>query len=147
MLEHEMYPLISLRFQKDYKIFYEIPLLNSRKKIDIVCLKKNYKKSKNPEIIAIEAKVKDRKKVLHQALTRLSVADKVYIALYENYISDNFLRCPTIEKYNIGVISVNGNASIVKKAKKSQLIIPSRKKRIIDDIMVNNIEVRFDAGD
>ena len=112
-----MYPLIGSRFKNDYIVGYEIPLLNSRKRIDVLCLHKNYQREKNPELIAIEAKIRDKKRVLHQAFTRLSCVDKVYIALHENSISTDFLNCSTINKYNIGVISVNSNAKIIKKQK------------------------------
>lgn len=130
-----MYPLIRSKFQRNYIVGYEIPLLNSRKRIDVLCLQKNYQKKKNPELIAIEAKVKDKKRVLHQAFTRLSCVDKVYIALHENSISEDFLNCSTINKYNIGVMSVNGNAKIIKKAKKSHLLVESRKKRTINRLL------------
>ncbi|MCJ7571716.1 MAG: hypothetical protein MUO82_07550 [Candidatus Thermoplasmatota archaeon] len=132
-----MYSLIGSQFEKNYIVSYEVPLLNSRKKIDVLCLNKNYHKKRNIELIAIEAKVKDRKKVLYQAFTRLSCVDKVYIAIYEKHISDEFLNCSTINKYSIGVMSVNSKAKIIKKAKKSNLLIPSRKERIINNLLDN----------
>ena len=87
MLEREMYPLIASEFQDNYIVKFEVPLLKtSRKIIDVVCLSKDYPNTDSPELVAIEAKIKDWRKVLRQAFTRLFVADKVYIALYEDSV-------------------------------------------------------------
>jgi len=136
MHEREMYPLIASKFEHNYIIKYEVPLLeSSRKIIDIVCLSRNYASTDNSELIAIEVKIKDWRKVIKQAFTRLFVADRVYIALHESNIPNNFLSTPVINNSNIGVISVNGRAKIIKKSGKSQFTIQSRKRKLIASMM------------
>lgn len=138
MYEREMYPIIASEFENNYIVKYEIPLLkSSRKIIDIVCLERNHVNKKNPELIAIEAKIKDWKRVIRQAFSRLFVADKVYIALYEDAIPDNLLNNPIINNRNFGVISVNGRANIILEAKKSDFTMQNRKKYIIDTMIEN----------
>jgi len=136
--EKEMYPLIASKFEHNYIVKYEVPLLgSSRKIIDVVCLSKNYMNTNNPELIAIEAKIKDWRKVIKQAFTRLFVADKVYIALYEYNIPNNFLSNPVINSSNIGVISVNGRAKIIKESGRSQFTMQNRKRKLIASMIGN----------
>jgi len=139
MREKEMYPVIASEFENKYIVEYDVKLLRSSKKIiDIVCLEKGYPNKKNPELIAIEVKLKDWKRVIKQAFSRLFVADKVYIALYENAIPDSLLENNAINNNNIGIISVNDEANIIVEAKESEFTMQNRKKYIIDTMIENN---------
>jgi len=134
-----MYPVIASEFENKYIVEYDVKLLRSSKKIiDIVCLEKGYPNKKNPELIAIEVKLKDWKRVIKQAFSRLFVADKVYIALYENAIPDSLLENNAINNNNIGIISVNDEANIIVEAKESEFTMQNRKKYIIDTMIENN---------
>lgn len=82
------------------------------RKIDIVGVK-------NRKVVAIEAKVKDWKKALQQAITCKLCSHYVYVAFWHQCLPQNMF---VFEKYGIGVMSVNGFVKIIKKAKKSDMI-------------------------
>lgn len=127
--EGRMYPKISELFEKDYYIFYNYTIPdNSKREIDLVCLEK----SKCSEIVAVEVKLKDWKNALRQSFKRLFYVDKCYIALPASYVERVDL--DTIKKFGIGLISVDGKAEIIMKARKSDKVMSWRREMLLNDL-------------
>jgi hypothetical protein len=129
--ERELYPKISELFRNDYHIFFEYKIPDSsRREIDILCVKKQ---KRNPELIAIETKISNWKKVISQAFTRLFYVDKSYIAIPQEYV--NKVDREILEMDGIGLISVEGSAEIVVEAKKSKRTFKWRREMLLNDVM------------
>lgn len=128
MREKELYPKISELFQDSHHVFtqYRIPD-NSWREIDVLCVRKRKR-----ELIAIEAKVRDWKKAVNQAFTRLFYVDESYIAIPHEHI-------PKVDRKilrtdGIGLISINSNAEILIEPTKSRITLDWRKEMLLDDI-------------
>lgn len=127
--ESRMYPKISKLFEKDYYIFYNYIIPDdSRREIDLVCLEK----CKCSEVVAVEVKVKDWKRALRQSFKRLFYVDRCYIALSASYVER--IDLDMIGKYGIGLISVDGKAEIIMKARKSDKVISWRREMLLNDL-------------
>lgn len=135
MRERQMYKLIGQEFSEQYIVKFEFPVNKTRRHVDILCLNKKYNEGLS-ELIAIEVKVRDWKRVLHQAYSHLFFADNVYIALHEKYIPKNHQKCEEfLDAVGIGLISFNGKANILKEPRSSELINSIRKETIINKII------------
>ena len=99
--------------QRQLRFYREVPLISKR--IDYLCVDQELK-----ELIAIEIKVKDWKRALQQALTYRLGANKVYIALWHEYI--HRIDKEVLDRYGVGILEVNGNVEIKQKAKPSPVI-------------------------
>ncbi len=131
MREGRLYPKISELFEEDYFVFYKYRIPdNSRREIDILCLKKY----EYPELIAIEVKIRDWKRALKQSFKRLFYVDKCYIALSKEYVER--VDVSKVSKYGIGLISVDGCAKIVLEAEKSNRVLNWRKEMLLKDLMI-----------
>ena len=91
----------------------EVPLYRS--KIDIVTVNPD-----NKQVVAIEAKISNWYRALQQATSYSMCADRVYLALWHEFI--HRVDIEILDKYGIGLLSVNGSVEEVKKAKKSKFI-------------------------
>lgn len=132
--ERELYPKISELFKNDYHIFFEYRIPDgSKREIDILCIRKQ-----NPELIAIETKIKNWKKALNQAFTRLFYVDKSYIAIPKEYADK--VDCKVLEMDGIGLISVDGSAEILKDAKRSERTLEWRR-----EMLLKNVAKSYDA--
>gem|GEM_PF-5546757 len=130
MRERSLYPKVSKLFYRDYYVFFEYkPPDNSKREIDILCLDK---RRNNSELLAVEVKISNWKKVVSQAFTRLFYVDRCYIAVPENMVSK--IDIDMLKRDGIGVISVDGYAKVVMDAKKSKRTFEWRKKMIIEDL-------------
>jgi len=128
--ERELYPKVSELFARDYYVFFEYkPPDNSKREIDLLCVSK---RKSNLELIAVEAKLNDWKRVLSQAFTRLFYVDKSYIAVPENTV--NKIDIEILKRDGIGLISVDGHAKIILEARKSNKTFEWRKEMIIKDV-------------
>ena len=117
--ETDLYPAIKNTGPFSGKQFYyEIPIgawATSRKRIDLVVLK-------NQELISIEVKISNWKKVLQQAYSNLYVFDYSYVALWHKTIPN--VDIDIFKTLGIGILQVNGSCQEILKAKKSKLVIP-----------------------
>jgi len=86
-----------------YRSSKQVPL--GAKRIDLVCYRPDMK-----EIIAVEAKIRDWRKAVTQALSRRLCADKVYVAVpkpnFRRVDVDLFLR------YGLGLLEVSRDVKI-----------------------------------
>jgi len=114
--EKEFYPLLKRLFGDDYFVTSEVRF--GSKSIDVVCVSPEMK-----QVLAIEMKVSDWRKALHQALTYQLCADESYVALHRRYCSN--IDRSTFERYGIGLIAIDDYASIELPAKPSPRISPS----------------------
>ncbi|MBD3189088.1 MAG: hypothetical protein GF308_00505 [Candidatus Heimdallarchaeota archaeon] len=109
--EKDLYPIIIDHFiQKGFKCYLEVKYYS--RKIDIIA-------TKGKIIFAIEAKIANWQKALQQALTCKICANKVYIAMWHNFIH----RIPLnkVKQYGIGLLEIDGNVKEIIKPKKSKL--------------------------
>jgi len=128
--EKELYPKISELFQDNYLIFFEYRIPDSSKReIDVLCVGKQ---KRDPELIAIETKIKNWRKALNQAFTRLFYVDKSYIAIPEKYADK--VDTKILEIDGIGFISVDGSAEILIDAKKSERTLEWRREMLLKDV-------------
>lgn len=113
--------------KKKFKTYREVPALD--KKIDIVGVR-------NREIWAVEAKVKDWKRALQQAVTDRLFVDRVYVALWHEFAgrADEEI----YGKFGIGIMSVDGSVEIIKPAKKSKIAHASLVKKLTDGLRGEN---------
>jgi len=127
MYEHELFGPIKNIFSNTHSIEQEIPI--GSKCIDIVCARPKLQAINGSphfdEIVAVEVKLKDWRKAIRQALVYQLSAKKVYIAMYHKYA--NKVQDRILEKYGIGLISVNGDACIEKEARNSRYVIKTYK--------------------
>ena len=102
--------LVGYCYNKGLYFKREVPLFASR--IDLVMVN-----PKNNEVVAIEAKISNWYRALQQATSYTMCADKVYLALWDKYVhraNKEFL-----DRYGIGLLSVNGTVDIYHPARKS----------------------------
>ena len=92
-----------------YKV--EVPLYRS--KIDLVTVNPS-----NNEVVAIEAKISNWYRALQQATSYTMCANKVYIALWHEYA--HRVNHEILDRYGIGLLSVNGIVEEVHRAKNSR---------------------------
>jgi hypothetical protein len=78
----------------------EVPLFENR--IDLVIYNRRL-----TSIIAVEVKVDKWFRALQQAVLYRMCADKVYVALSEEFV--HRVDMPLMEKYGVGLLSVNGS--------------------------------------
>lgn len=104
-------PLQNYYENKECTVFSEVPMLS--RKIDLVSVNSDLS-----EIIAVEIKVNKWKNALQQALAYRIAADKVYVAIWYEYIH----RVPIdlFNKFGIGLLSVNGVVEKKLEAQKSR---------------------------
>ena len=108
--ELEMSNAIEAYLQQQFSTYYkEVPLFSKR--IDYVCID-------DDEIIAIEAKVKNWQKALRQAITYRICADKVYIALWHDFISRVESKKDIFSNFGVGILEVDGCVRVILEAKK-----------------------------
>jgi len=91
----------------------EVPL--GRKKIDLVAVD-----PRSRRVTAVEAKVRDWRSGLRQALIYRLCANRVYLA-----VEERFSRNPdedALAGYGVGLIAVDGQATVVTKARESGII-------------------------
>ena len=131
MKETDLYPAIKNTGPFAKKQFHhEIPIGDwdkSRKRIDLVVLE-------NQELISIEVKISNWKKVLQQAYSNLYVSDYSYVALWHKTIPN--VNTDIFKTLGIGILQVNGSCQEILKAKKSKLVIPRCKnyaRKVIED--------------
>jgi hypothetical protein len=99
----------------------EVPFLSKR--IDIVGVQ-----SESRQILAVEAKVRDWRKGLRQALTYRLCADEVYLALAAPYAkrADRGL----LAEFGVGLMAVDGSARLELNAWPSQVVAPAFAQKV-----------------
>ena len=107
--EYELMPVIESALNKDYQIEREVPMID--KFIDILAISKG---PDEKELVAIEAKVKNWKRAVQQAITYRLCADKVYIAIWHEFRHRVDLHI--LDDFGIGLMEVNGTIRIIKEA-------------------------------
>lgn len=91
----------------------EVPL--GAKRIDLVAFD-----PRSAEVTAVEAKVRDWRAGLRQAMIYRICADRVYLAVDERYAGR--IDCAALKPYGIGAIAVNGAAQVVLRARHSTIV-------------------------
>ncbi len=116
-------PVKELFRNKNYDIYDEIRLFS--RNIDLIAKRKS-------NLIAVELKLVDWKKAIHQASLDFRVANFSYIALPESIISRvNRKMYHDLLNTGIGLISVDGNAKIMMKSERSKKIQPVLRKKFL----------------
>jgi hypothetical protein len=102
--------LIHYCYDKNLRYSVEVPFFLS--KIDLVSIN-----PKNGEVIAVEAKVSNWARAIQQATSYTLCANRVYLALWHEYA--HRVDTQILDRYGIGLMSVNGNVEVVHEARKS----------------------------
>ena len=103
--------LINDSYEKDWHYTTEVPFYRS--KIDFVSVN-----PKNKEVIAIEAKISNWYRAIQQATSYTLCSNKVYLAMWYEFA--HRVNTDVLDRYGIGLMSVNGTVDIIHKAKKSK---------------------------
>jgi hypothetical protein len=108
-----------------YRSSKQVPL--GAKRIDLVCYRPDMK-----EIIAVEAKVRDWRKAVTQALSRRLCADKVYVAVPK----PNFrhIDVDVFSRYGLGLLEVSRDVKIEIQALQSTQIHASLRESVTNYI-------------
>jgi hypothetical protein len=109
--EKELYPQILELFDEDYFSAENIPL--GPKVIDLALISKS-----SGKVIAIEAKVKDWKRALRQALNYQLAADESYVAISRKH--SNAIDHDRFKKLGVGLIVVDLDA------RKADIMVPAK---------------------
>jgi len=109
--------------KQGFQCYKEVKVLEGR--VDLVAIK-------NKEIVAIEAKVRDWKKILPQVLCCKLFAQKVYAAFWHKYISNIPLQI--FKKHGIGLLSVNRQVNIILESRKNNELHRSIYEKLIKEI-------------
>lgn len=121
--------LVSNCYEKGLYYGIDVPLYRS--KIDLVSIN-----PKNKEVTAIEAKVSNWYRAIQQATSYTMCANKVYLALWHEYahrVNTEFL-----DRYGIGLLSVNGTVDEIHPAKKSKDVDKHLLDKIRNTVLNNN---------
>jgi hypothetical protein len=113
--ESELYPAVEALFEDKHIMGKEIAL--GSKRIDLVCVDKD-----SGKLIAVELKVKNWKRAMHQAWVYRTCANEAYIAIPEDRLG--LLDSRMLSAYGLGVIAIpaSGSARIAITAPQSQPI-------------------------
>jgi len=127
-------PLTEYFVKLGYRCTFEVTLPRTcNARVDIIAYRPDFS-----EIIAIEVKDRDLNGVLSQIILRQFYADKLYVALPEQYASTFKKRfIDILRKYCIGVLSVSG--PVVRE-------ILASKRRNIDKDIRNQVIQRIMRG-
>jgi len=107
----------------------EVPLYRS--KIDLVTIN-----STNKEVVAIEAKISNWYRALQQATSYTMCANKVYLAIWHEFA--HRVNTDVLDRYNIGLLSVNGFVEEIHKPKKSTEVDKNLISEIRNSILNKN---------
>ena len=120
-----------IKFLRNNKqiVVTEMPFLQRR--VDVV----GYQPS-NKSLVAVEAKIKNWRRAIRQAITCLLFADNVYIALPEEFI--HRVNLDEIGRFGIGLIQVNSKTEILKDPLSSSYISEYHKQWVIDHLEHNS---------
>jgi len=121
--------LIHYCYENNLRYAVEVPFFLS--KIDLVSLDQ-----RNNEVIAIEAKVSNWHRAIQQATSYTLCADRVYLALWHEFAHRVDIRL--LERYGIGLLSVDGKVEILQHAQKSQGFNKELMKKIKNFVYYNN---------
>jgi len=125
--EASLYPIIgSFLTGKNYKVAYEVRVGSFHPRIfDVVGVNAE-------ELISVEVKLNNFRRVLRQAITRLYYSDKVFVAFPEKYaIHVNSSYGRDLKRIGVGLLSVNGTVTEKVKAKQSTYLNAKRKKKLL----------------
>lgn len=114
-----------------FTVYEEVPMLGNR--IDIVATKKG-----GSEVIAVEVKVSDWKRAVQQAVLYRLVADRVYVAIWEDFV--HRVDFDVLRHFGIGVLEVNGYAKCVLPARTSRIIHETVRKRVMQTMKNGGLE-------
>lgn len=125
--EASLYPIIgSFLATRNCKVAYEVPVGRFHPRIfDVVGVN-------DEEVISVEVKLNNFRRVLQQAITRLHYSDKVFVAFPEKYalhVNSSYGR--DLKRIGIGLLSVNGTVTEKLKAKQSTYLNTKRKKKLL----------------
>ena len=106
-----------------FDVYEEVPMLGNR--IDIVA-------TKLTKVIAVEVKVADWKRAIQQAILYRLVADRVYVAIWEDFA--HRLDFDVFRHFGIGVLEVNGQTKCILPARTSRIIHETVRDRVMQII-------------
>ncbi|MEM4213935.1 MAG: hypothetical protein QXZ28_01945 [Candidatus Methanomethylicaceae archaeon] len=132
MKESSLYPLVkNFLDERGYEaIINALYGKYSPLQIDVIALNK-----RSLEVLSVEVKVNKFQRALQQGLQRMLFSDYVVLAfpeVYANHVNQHFSK--VLEIYGIGLYSINGNVKEILMPKRSSLIIPSLKLKLIKNI-------------
>lgn len=131
--EKQLYPQIEkFLVRRGFKTCQEVkPNNNSSRRVDVVGVKPRLK-----DVVAVEAKLSDYKRVMRQAMVGLFISDFVYISLPFGYANTVLTKHEDeLKELGIGVLGVNGKALEMLSPSRSAYVDPSRKQKLIDTVI------------
>lgn len=120
-------PLVKSYIEKGYKAYAEVQL--STRWIDVLLLNE-----RTSEVIAVELKLTEWKKAYRQAKVYQIAADYVYVGMPEEYVHRAVTNKSYFDDLGIGVLSINGVATEVIEAKKSEILSKGIKEGVIEKL-------------
>lgn len=125
MKEYELISPLKKSFErKGFKVYAEMSILGSV--IDLYCYNPSTHKT-----IAIEAKIKNWKEALSQALFYRYCAENVYVAMPKMYVHRAERGRHIFDSYGLGLLSINNRVIKVIEAKRSLHLDKHLQKRIL----------------
>lgn len=113
--------LISYYEQSENDVFVEVPMLSKR--IDVVL-------RRDDNIIAIEAKVKNWKRALQQAISYRLCADAVFIAIWKDFT--HRVDRQLLGEYGVGLIEMGEEPRVLVDSQRSWVIHKSVKREVLE---------------
>lgn len=117
--------------QKGYVTLREFPVGKwPPRRVDLIGIK-----IRSNQLICVEVKLKNFRRVLEQAYYRLLFSDFVYIAfpyLYAIYV--NRVYRDILKEHGLGLMAVDGNARVLISPQRSEILEEDYKKYVINSI-------------
>ena len=111
---------------QDYTVYEEVPLL--ARKVDVIA-------KKGKKVVSVELKLHDWNRAIQQAYLNLHVSNYSFVALPEEIWSKVDPRLHYLASTNgIGLISVDGSAKLIMRARPSQIIHPKLRSAFLKKI-------------
>ena len=115
--------LVSHYEQTDREVFVEVPMLSKR--IDVVL-------KKDDNIIAIEAKVRNWRRALQQAISYRLCADAVFIAIWKDFT--HRVDRQLLVEYGVGLIEMGEEPRVLIDSKRSWVIHENVKREVLESM-------------
>ncbi len=137
MQERLLYDIIEPYLkQKGYIVLREFPVGKwSPKRVDLLGVKSN-------ELICVEVKLRNFRRVLKQAFYRLLFSDYVCVAfpyLYAMHVNRTYR--DTLEEHGLGLMAVDGDVRVLTPPKRSEILEDDYKSYVL-----NLVKVKVKSG-
>jgi hypothetical protein len=130
--EFELYPIVKDYLEREgLCVFIDAPIGRwTTRRVDVLGV--NYEKE---YLVAVEVKIRDERKALEQAFTRLFFSDIVFVAFPEPhayYVRNRMENM--LMRYGIGVLAINNSVRRILEPRSSKFLNPLRKHLIIEKL-------------